>query len=38
MRLDWAFTSAEITVRSLVSLSHLPSDHCALRLDLLLPN
>lgn len=37
LRLDWAFTSAEINVRSLVSLSHLPSDHCALRLDLQLP-
>lgn len=37
LKLDWAFTSAEITVRSLVSLSHLPSDHCALRLDVQLP-
>ncbi len=37
LKLDWAFASAEITVRSLVSLSHLPSDHCAIRLDVSLP-
>lgn len=37
LRLDWAFATAAITVRSVVSLSHLPSDHCALRVDLDLP-
>lgn len=37
LRLDWAFTSETIHVRSVTSLSHLPSDHCAIRVDLELP-
>jgi endonuclease/exonuclease/phosphatase family metal-dependent hydrolase len=37
LRLDWAFTSPKLRVSSIVSLSHLPSDHCALRLDVELP-
>jgi len=34
LRLDWAFASREITVRRVDALRHLPSDHCAVRLDL----